>query len=458
MGSLGLPERRFGRRLPLAGALLLAALLPLLAFGSLVGPGVVPFLVCFTAAGLAYVLALLRLRHEQPSLRLIWGFALLFRLVLVLTPVSLSDDVYRYIWDGHLLAAGQNPYAEPVNSPDLDAYDTPLRARVNFDWMATPYLPAAQAYFALVETLAPQNPFAFQLGALALDLASGWLIAVLLPSLSIAPKAVLVYLWNPLVVVEFAHGAHVDALMVFFVLLALWALFRRWWVLSALALAGGVLVKGWPALLAPLFARRWGWRGLAVFGLSAALPLAAFAVGAGWGLTGPADGRGVFGAVRIYSVMWEFNSGLYAWLARLLTPGGARLLALAAPALAGLALGWLNVPARGVDAPAARRSLARWSAMPFGLYLLLSPTVHPWYLALVLALLPFFWPADGESRSIRRWIWPWVYFMFFEAFTYLAYSGAGAPAGLALIRTAAYLPFWGLLAWAAWGNRPAQRA
>lgn len=92
----------------------------------------------------------------------------------------------------------------------------------------------------------------------------------------------------------------------------------------------------------------------------------------------------------------------------------------------------------------------RLAILPFGLYLLLTPTVHPWYLSLVLALLTFCWPAQGESAATRRWIWPWVYFMFFEGFTYLAYSGISEPVGdgLALISTAGYLPLWGLLVWA----------
>jgi hypothetical protein len=65
----------------------------------------------------------------------------------------------------------------------------------------------------------------------------------------------------------------------------------------------------------------------------------------------------------------------------------------------------------------------------------------------MLVLLPFFWPAPGEQPAVSRWIWPWIYFMFFEAFTYLSYTGIEAPPGLPLIQTAAYLPFWLLILW-----------
>jgi alpha-1,6-mannosyltransferase len=455
--------------IPLAGTALFAALLPLVRQGTLTGPGVLPFLICFTAAGLAYLAALVRLRRESPPLWVIWLFAAAFRLVMLATPVTLSEDVYRYAWDGHLLNQGVNPYAEPVQSPLLDPYQTPLRERVNFAWMATPYLPAAQAYFALLSRLAPHSTFVFQLGAASLDLAAGGLLLLALRRLQIAVKAVLVYLWNPLVVVEFAHGAHVDALMLFFLAGALVLSFSagpRSRTLSALALAAAVLVKGLPALAAPLFAARWGVNRLLLFSVAVALPLVAFASSAGWGLWGPQDGRGVFGALRIYSAAWAFNSGLYLWLETLLAslmPGSwaagfARLIALFAPGLVGLLLGWHLWRERGMRqaaSPSAHRRFARWVALPLGLYLLLTPTVHPWYITLVLVLLPFFWPAPGEDPRVWRWAWPWVYFTFFSAFTYLAYTGASAPPGLDLLRTAAYLPFWALLVWAGWTGRAA---
>jgi alpha-1,6-mannosyltransferase len=435
-------------RIASAGLVMLAALLALLPYPTLTGDGVAPFLVSFTIAGLAYGLVLLRLPHEQPRLQTIWIVAVLLRVVMLLTPVSLSNDVYRYIWDGHLLGQGVNPYAQPVDSPFLDAYHTPLREQVHFPYMATPYLPAAQAYFAAVDRIAAQSPFAFQAGAAFLDLAAGVFVLLALRRFGLPDRAVLVYLWNPLVVVEFAHGAHVDALMVLFLAAAIWGLGRassRGLTLSVLAVAAGVLVKGWPLLMAPLFTRRWGWARTLLFMTLVVAPLAFFAAEAGWGLVGPADGRGVFGAVRIYSAEWEFNSGLYYWLARLVTPELARLLGLVVPALVGMALGlrqWFT-PETGQDT----LHLVRLAAFPFAVYLLLTHTIHPWYLALMLVLLPFFWPAPGENAAVSRWIWPWTYYMFFAAFTYVAYTGVDAPSGLPLIQTAAYLPFWLLLLW-----------
>jgi hypothetical protein len=227
--------------------------------------------------------------------------------------------------------------------------------------------------------------------------------------------------------------------------------------LSALALAGAVLVKGMPLLAAPVFIRRWGLGRVILFGVGVALPLVIFAAGAGWGLSGEADGRGVFGALRIYAASWTFNSGLYLILEKLLSPTAARLISVVFPAGLGLLLGWKAWRGSSSLDPenlsdihhgAGIRRLVRWSALPLWVYLILAPTVHPWYLTLVLALLPFFWQAPGEDAAVQRWIYPWVYFMVFEAFTYLSYIGLSAPDSLEWIQLAGYLPFWTLLIWA----------
>jgi hypothetical protein len=187
--------------------------------------------------------------------------------------------------------------------------------------MASPYLPAAQVLFAAVYRLAPDSSTPFQVAAVLFDLLTGWLVTDLLRRLGLPRARALIYLWNPLVVVEFAHGAHVDALMICLMMAALWSLVVAWAAASAapttfsvVALAAATLTKGLPVLLLPVVARRWGWRRTIVYaGLIIAVCLP-FALGAGWGLTGPLDGEGLFGALRIYASRWNYNGGIYHWL------------------------------------------------------------------------------------------------------------------------------------------------
>jgi alpha-1,6-mannosyltransferase len=464
----------------ISGIILAASLVFLIPLPGLRGPQVPVFLTFYLIAATAYLVAVLRLDRDKLPLVLIWGFAILFRILFLFTEQSLSDDVYRFIWDGNLLSQSINPYAFPVNSPLLDAYETPLRALVNHDWMASPYLPSAQLLFLFVSGIAPENVFSFQVTAVILDLGIAWLILASLRRLSIAPAAVLIYLWNPLIISEFANGAHVvDAWMITLVLLAFWLMiFSADRVKSKglinfgiiLAVAGATLTKGLVALLVPLFLRRWRWKWLLLYLGLILVALAVFAFWAGWGIFGPLNGTGVFGALRIYLNQWNFNSSFYHWLEVGLsgysTPGAvpvevvgqepiqaARTIASATLMLITLLTGvwawWLDDPQRG-SYLTRTLGLIRLSVIPIGSYLLFTHTVHPWYVTFIVPLLPFLLPGENEESQVKRFMWPWLYFSIAVSSSYITYLDPQNLQEYDLIRLVEYLPVFSLLIWAAW--------
>lgn len=501
---LAVLARRGGLSL-LAGVAIETSLAALVPLPTLRGPAVTTFLAYFLIAAGAYVVAVARLGRDHLSLRAIWAFALLFRLTLLLaSPPTLSDDVYRYIWDGRLANSGVNPYAHPANSPLLDQFDSPQRALVNHNWMATPYLPASQGLFAAVYRLAPDSPRAFQGAAIFFDLLTGLLVTDILGRLGLPRTRGLIYLWNPLVIVEFAHSAHLDALMIFLMTAALWFLvaFRpghrrsgRFALGSVITLAAGTLTKGVPALLLPVVAWRWGWRRIILYaGLIVSLCLP-FALGAGWGLAGPLNGEGLFGAIRIYTTYWNYNSGLYHWLEVALsgyqTPGAvppevvgwepirtARLIVTSTLGLVLVAVWWKSrrwegdgridemirvdpgpSPTQGggaLPSPAGkgiegsgRLELLRLAIVPVAAYLLLTTTVHPWYVTLIIPLLPFLLPKRGETTVWGRFLWPWLFFSAAVSLSYLTYFDPANPREFDLIRQVEYIPLYLLLIWAA---------
>lgn len=468
MKIFGLPRlSALGGSTFLAGMAMAVCFAVISSLPTLRGPPVVSFLAYFSIAGLAYGLSVVRLPWDRPPIWVIWSFALIFRLSLLFTSPTLSTDVFRYIWDGHLLGLGVNPYALPVNSPYLDAYHIPVRAHVDHAWMASPYLPSAQLLFALVYLLSPGSTLAFQLAAVLLDLLTALLVMDLLTRVELPRWAVLVYLWNPLVILEFSHGAHVDALMVFLITTSFWLLVAGRKSFSALVLAAATLTKGLPILIVPVLARRWGWRRLLLYAGAILVGLALFAAGAGWGLTGPMDGRGVFGAIRIYLSQWNFNSSLYHWIEVWLTgypTSGAVPRQLTDPGLIQLArlisLGLLIIPAsmafwsawRG-DTPQhggiAGRNLIllRLAVIPGAAYLVTTPTLHPWYLTLITPLLPFFLTRRERSFRFEPLVWSWLYLSVAIAFSYLTYIDPQNPREFALVRQVEYLPFYGLLVW-----------
>ena len=102
---------------------------------------------------------------------------------------------------------------------------------------------------------------------------------------------------------------------------------------------------------------------------------------------------------------------------------------------------------------AVNRALLRLSLLPAGAYLLLSPTVHPWYVTFVLPLLPFFIPGADDPPHLWRWMVPWVYFSLAAVLSYLAYPPWGDGQVPGWVLWVEYLPLYAGLAWAYFSTR-----
>src|ERR1700721_2910559 len=152
-------------------------------------------------AGLFTIVAT-RVAERAPPDRVLWlifSVAILLRAYMLLFDPLLSSDIYRYIWDGRVQAAGINPYR---------------------------YFPADPALTSLRDaTIFPQfgeNVTTMRLAMLACDAVSVALIMLFLRQMNQPVTRVIAYLWHPLPLWEIANGGHVDALMVALMLSGLW--------------------------------------------------------------------------------------------------------------------------------------------------------------------------------------------------------------------------------------------
>src|SRR4029453_16842488 len=135
-----------------------AALLPRL--GDL-GSNAHRLLLLWALAHAAYLVAASRaLRapatHVGSSRRLLaWilGVALVARLLLIPSAPTLSEDAYRYLWDGSLVRDGINPYVHAPSDPALVERRNELFARLNHADVPTIYPPAAQLFFGVVASV-----------------------------------------------------------------------------------------------------------------------------------------------------------------------------------------------------------------------------------------------------------------------------------------------------------------
>ena len=384
-----------------------------------------PRLVLLAAAFAAYWAVAHAAFDERADTRLIWGFAILFRVVLLPCDPFLSDDIYRYLWDGHVQLAGINPYLYPPDAPELEAIRTVWHARINNPSISTIYPPFAQVVFA-AGALAGGSMLALKLLWTLADLAACLLLAKVAGRTGRSvPGTLVLFAWSPLLVVETAWSGHFESLgILLLVVLVFLSLPARgngsvetspdasgddpvsgdgtagscgagaasspWmpWAMGVV-LALATLTKFAPIVALPALTRRYGVR----------LAAACAAVLVLFHLPYVEAGSALWAGLATYAEHWRAYEGAFALIEAVL-PGPT-----APRYLSGLlvlaVVAWATF--RNLD---AERALF-WI---LGAGLLLSPTFHPWY---ALWILPF--AALGRNRA-------WV---LLSGLAFVTYRGLG---------------------------------
>ncbi|MCB9053538.1 MAG: DUF2029 domain-containing protein [Lewinellaceae bacterium] len=346
-----------------------------------------------TAAFLLYLL-IYRKADNQAALYFFLGVALLARLILVGAFPQLSDDIYRFVWDGRLINEGINPFAHLPSYYLEEGNQVPglapeLYALLNSQQYFTIYPPVAQATFALATWLFPDSLYAasvamkaplflFELGSLAL-------LVKLLGKLGLPERGALLYALNPMILVEVMGNLHFEGAMIFFLLLSLWWLVAGRPGPSALAMALSVASKLLPLLFGFFLIRRLGLR--RSFGYFALMGLALLLLFSP--LLGGAFFSGMGSSLRLYFQRFEFNGSIYyllRWVGYQIS--GYNLIKYLGPALAACTFLGISIAARR-DRRQDWRSLPGLMLFAICLYLAFTPTVHPWYTSLPLVLAPF---------------------------------------------------------------------
>ena len=345
------------------------------------------FLVLFALAFAAYALGAVALQRVpgRRALGLVLLVAGACRLVLLPAPPTLSTDAYRYVWDARVARAGFSPWAYPATAPELAALrDQAIYPRLNHPGWRSLYPPGAQAFFGAVHALLPDSALAMKAALALAELATLAALVWLLAALGLPLARAAIYAWNPLVLVEVWGSAHLDALAMLFIVLAVRATLAERHALAGALLGAGALVKLYPAALLPLLlARLIGPPRVAAGSASTpsvegglikarVAPLLLAFLGVVLLGYAPAVVRGVdaLGSLPRYLAEEHFNPGLLRSLV------GVPELSLPATALWILAVAWWR---RGRPLPEA----AVWLV---GGVVLLSPNIFPWY---VLWLVPF---------------------------------------------------------------------
>ena len=175
-------------------------------------------------------------------------------------PLPLTD-IFRYVWDGKVQAAGINPYRYIPADPHLAFLrDLAVYPHINRrSYAHTIYPPGAQMLFLLITRLGASVLW-MKAGMVALEALTIWALVKLLAALGLRREQVLLYAWHPLLLWEVAGSGHVDGAALPLIVFALLFYVRHKPLATGLALGAATLVKLYPIVLFPALHRRSDWR------------------------------------------------------------------------------------------------------------------------------------------------------------------------------------------------------
>ena len=343
--------------------------------------------------------------HSKRMLFAILILAVLFRACLLpADPTVLSNDMYRYIWDGRVQQSGINPYEYPPDADELKALrDNKIYPSINRKSQPTLYPAGAQVFFRLFYMVVGESIIGYKTLMTLFDVLTLFVLLALLRVYGFDDTRFIVYAWNPLVIFEIAYSGHLEGLTVFWMVLALYLNATRKPMLAIASLAISSAIKLYPALLLPaLLNRGKRLKGIFIFAVTIVLIYLPFFVA----------GRKVLGFLPIYlqNPYESFNLGLKYLLMYLLPQLNYYLLSKIF--LMGLIAAGLVVFFKRKKGDQA----IRYAYLLAGLLMLLMPaSLHAWYVVLLIPFLCFY-PAVA-----------WIMFSCTVTLSYLKYV---APSGI----------------------------
>ena len=381
-------------------------------------------------------------QHTSNQAQLIFwlGVGVLSRFILLFAFPNLSDDIYRFVWDGRLVVQDINPFEQLPSyyltvDPQLPGINQALYDQLNSPNYFTIYPPICQTIFAGAVSLAGENidrsALVMKVFLLACELGSFIVIFRILALLSLPNKNVLWYALNPLVIIEVMGNLHFEGAMVFFFLLSFYFLIRSKIGAAAFVMGLSIGSKLLPLMFLPTLLKRLGFKKTFIFSLLTGitvlvlfLPLLSETFLANFG-----------NSLDLYFRRFEFNASIYylvreiwQWLE------GYNPISIVGPFFPIATISYILYE----TFLRKEQSIENWlttTLLVFTCYLCFATTIHPWYLCLPIVMClftpyryPILWSGlimmtyinyNGEVYYENLWI---VLLEYLAVFAYMVYE------------------------------------
>ncbi|PHS10865.1 MAG: mannosyltransferase [Kordia sp.] len=349
-------------------------------------------LICYTGLFLLFLF----LTKKELNWKSLITITILFRVIFLIATPNLSQDFYRFIWDGRMLLNGFNPYLylpEIYQAPD---YTSPNQAAELVAGMGnlnashySNYPPLNQLCFAIAALFAHKSILgsivAMRVLIILADIGVLYFGTKLLKALHLNPKAIFLYLLNPLIIIELTGNLHFEGIMIFFLIWSLYLLQQYKWKIAAIVLACSISLKLLPLLFLPLFFQQFKLKKLipfyAIVGITCVLlftPFISENLISNYSKT-----------IGLWFGTFEFNGSIYLLIREIgYQVKGYNIIGIVGkttPLIVVLFMLFISFFRKN------KSTQQLIIALLFGLsfYLFTSSTIHPWYVAMLLALSIF---------------------------------------------------------------------
>ena len=391
------------------------------------------FYPLITLYGIVFGLSILAYRNTNDHQTVLFfiGIAILSRVILLFSFPNLSDDIFRFIWDGKLWHSDINPFdalpSDYAKNGFPDGLNTELYDQLNSKNYFTIYPPLAQFtfYIATFSNDFWWNAVFMKLFLFAAEIGTIALLYQLIPN-----RKILLYALNPLIIIEIMGNLHFEGVMIFFLLFSFFLLIKGKNNLSAIAFALSIASKLLPLMFLPFLIHKLGWRrSMQYFIIVGSVTLALF-----YPLFGSFFIENFGNSLNLYFQKFEFNASLYyalRWVGFQIF--GHNIIQFLGPFLA-LIVG-ITILAKAIkNKNTDLNELPQQWLFAITLYLFCTTTVHPWYVALPIVLCLF-------TNFRYPILWSAVIFL-----TYINYSYAEYFENIWVV-TVEYFAVFGYLGW-----------
>jgi hypothetical protein len=340
----------------------------------------------------------------------------LFRAIFILAVPALSDDYFRFIWDGRLIEEGINPFLylpDEVQKQSLlvGEMNNALYLKMNSPNYYSVYPPILQFIFFIASKLSLSSNYGaiiiLRIVILLAEIGSYFFLTKIIALLKLPKNRILIYLLNPLVIVEISGNLHFEGVMLFFVVASFYFLLINNIIFSSILFSLAVSTKLLPLVLLPLITKKLGLKkgfiySLLVLLLSSVLFLP---------FINQELISNIGNSVGLYFQKFEFNASIY-YLARWVgfQISGYNEIAIIGKLLPIISFALIMYISLKSKLKQSDKIFFESALTILFVYYLFSLIIHPWYLTFLVLISVF-------SNHRYALIWSLLIFL-----TYLTYA------------------------------------